>query len=102
VKITGELRGLTAGLHGLHVHQFGDVTNGVASVGVHFNPTNRTHGGPEDEERHAGDLGNINANEEGLARFDLTDKVIRLNGQYSIIGRSLVVDTDPDDLGTGN
>ncbi len=101
VRITGELRNLTPGLHSLHIHQFGDITNGVAGLGAHFNPTNKPHGGPEDKERHVGDLGNINASEEGVAKIDLTDKVIRLNGPFSIIGRSVAVDTEPDDLGTG-
>jgi len=35
--------------------------------GPHFNPNNLTHGAPEDEVRHAGDLGNIVANAEGKA-----------------------------------
>ncbi len=73
----------------------------MSGVGAHFNPTNKSHGGPEDEERHVGDLGNINANEEGVARIELTDKAIRLNGPFSIIGRSVAVDNEPDDLGTG-
>ena len=34
-------------------------------VGAHFNPNNMTHGAPEDEVRHAGDLGNIVANADG-------------------------------------
>lgn len=34
-------------------------------VGAHFNPNNMTHGAPEDEVRHAGDLGNIIASADG-------------------------------------
>ena len=34
-------------------------------LGAHFNPNNLTHGAPEDEIRHAGDLGNIIANADG-------------------------------------
>lgn len=61
----------------------------------------KTHGGPEDEERHVGDLGNVVASDDGVAKFDFTDKVIRLNGPLSIIGRTMVVHADPDDLGKG-
>lgn len=36
------------------------------NVGPHFNPDKKTHGAPEDEVRHAGDLGNIVANTDGM------------------------------------
>lgn len=84
------------------MHQFGDTTNGCTSAGPHFNPFHKTHGGPDDEERHAGDLGNLVADENGIAKFDFNDRVLRLNGPYSIIGRTIVVHSDPDDLGAGN
>lgn len=32
------------------------------AAGAHYNPFNQTHGAPEDEKRHVGDLGNIKAN----------------------------------------
>ena len=61
----------------------------------------KTHGAPGDEERHVGDLGNVSANEEGVAKFDFSDRLLKLNGPHSIVGRALVVHADPDDLGLG-
>ncbi|KAG8371798.1 hypothetical protein BUALT_Bualt12G0000700 [Buddleja alternifolia] len=69
--------------------------------GPHFNPLNKAHGCPIDEERHAGDLGNILAGSDGVAEISITDKQIPLSGQHSILGRAVVVHADPDDLGRG-
>ncbi|KAL3993815.1 Superoxide dismutase [Cu-Zn] [Acanthocheilonema viteae] len=99
--INGEIKGLTPGLHGFHIHQYGDTTNGCISAGPHFNPHNKTHGGPTDEIRHVGDLGNIVAGADGTAHIDISDKQVQLLGPNSIIGRSIVVHADEDDLGKG-
>ncbi|PAA81930.1 hypothetical protein BOX15_Mlig025319g3, partial [Macrostomum lignano] len=101
VKVTGSVEGLAPGKHGFHVHEFGDNTNGCVSAGAHFNPCKRTHGAPDDEERHVGDLGNVEADASGRAGVEITDKLINLTGPNSIIGRSLVVHADTDDLGRG-
>ncbi|KAK2977368.1 hypothetical protein RJ640_013347, partial [Escallonia rubra] len=98
--VTGTLSGLTPGLHGFHVHAFGDTTNGCMSTG-------KEHGAPEDEIRHAGDLGNITLSSFIKARaFFLTGVGLRLQiplrGPNSIVGRAIVVHADPDDLGRGN
>jgi len=100
-KITGEVKGLAPGEHGFHVHQFGDGTNGCTSSGPHFNPKGKTHGGPEDEKRHFGDLGNITAGSDGTANVAITDKLVTLVGPNTVVGRTIVVHAKRDDLGKG-
>jgi superoxide dismutase, Cu-Zn family len=101
VQIKGKISGLTEGQHGFHVHEFGDVSSDDKEChGAHFNPEKKKHGGPDSEERHVGDLGNITANASGEAMIDLTDKVISLGGRHSIIGRSVIIHAKADDLKT--
>mmetsp|Transcript_8023 Transcript_8023/g.1102 ORF Transcript_8023/g.1102 Transcript_8023/m.1102 type:complete len:83 (+) Transcript_8023:66-314(+) len=46
VRIKAEITGLTAGPHGFHIHQFGNLTEGCKTAGPHFNPEGVVHGGP--------------------------------------------------------
>jgi superoxide dismutase, Cu-Zn family len=99
VRVIAELKGLTPGKHGFHIHQKGDCTAADGtSAGGHFNPTKYPHGGPNDKHRHVGDLGNITADNSGLGLIDHVDHTIKLNGANSIIGRSIVVHANHDDL----
>lgn len=94
--IAGTVRNLTPGKHGFHIHEFGDLRSpdGTAAGG-HFNPDGHKHGGPHDAERHVGDLGNIEADEQGVAKVKMDVKGLKL---HFILGRSIVVHADADDL----
>ena len=96
VHVSGKITGLTPGLHGFHIHEFGDLSSADgAAAGGHFNPTNEKHGGPGDQHRHAGDFGNVKAGDDGVAMVDIKAKGLQL---HFIIGRSIVVHADADDL----
>lgn len=98
VLVTGKVTGLTPGEHGFHVHEKGDLsdTEKGESAGGHFNPEMKAHGHPNDATRHAGDFGNITANNEGVAEIKFEDSVVKLNGEHSIIGRSIVIHAQAD------
>jgi len=96
-----KITGLEPGLHGFHVHEFADFSNGCMSAGPHYNPYGKTHGAPEDEERHVGDLGNVEADADGVAAGSITDSLIQLSGEFTVIGRSVMVHAGVDDLGKG-
>lgn len=100
--ITWEISGNDANaLRGFHVHQFGDNTNGCTSAGPHFNPFSNEHGAPEDDNRHVGDLGNVTTDGSGVAKGTKQDLLVKLIGENSILGRTVVVHAGTDDLGKG-
>ena len=97
--IKGTITGLEPGLHGFHIHEFGDMSDGCKSMGGHYNPDGLDHG--DINKGHVGDLGNITADESGTAKFTIEAKRIDLIGERSVIGRGFVVHEDQDDLGKG-
>lgn len=87
--------------HGIHIHEFGDLSDGCESTGEHYNPTSITHAGPEDNMRHYGDLGNLQSDANGNAMLVLTDQLVKLSGDTSVVGRGVVIHAGRDDLGRG-
>lgn len=102
VKVSGVVKGLTPGKHGFHVHEKGDLSDpALKSAGGHFNPGKHKHGGPEAEEHHAGDWGNITADEKGEAKIVGMFKGVTLNGKEDgIVGRSVIIHAKEDDMKT--
>jgi superoxide dismutase, Cu-Zn family len=101
VKVAYDLKGLTPGTHGFHIHEKGDLSAAdFSSAGPHFNPTKHKHAGPETKERHAGDLGNVEADTSGNAKGTVTAEGLSIGSGAAndIIGRSIVVHEKADDL----
>ena len=85
--------------HGFHIHDKGDLSApDLASAGGHFNPTKEPHGGPDSPHHHMGDLGNLNADANGHAHLDGTVANVSLTGDNSIIGKSVIIHAQEDDL----
>ena len=100
VMVEAHLTGLSPGLHGFHIHEKGDCTAADASsAGGHFNPHKSSHGSPDSQPHHAGDLGNVTADAAGVVQYRVEVTGISLGtGTDSIIGRSVIVHANPDDL----
>ena len=50
--------------------------------------------------RHAGDLGNVTAGDDGKAAVNIRDSQVKLTGPNSVIGRTVVVSIRDEILST--
>lgn len=100
VIVNVNLDGVPDGEHGFHIHEFGDLTKGCDSLCDHLNPYNVSHGGLVNGRTtgHMGDLGNVKSI-NGKVQCEFLAKDLTLNGPYSIIGRSIILHADRDNLG---
>ncbi|XP_067304916.1 extracellular superoxide dismutase [Cu-Zn]-like [Pseudorasbora parva] len=98
LEVKLNLRGLPTIDHqsrAIHIHQYGDLSQGSVSVGPHYNPQDVDH------PSHPGDLGNF-LSVQGVIRHFLTLPEAKLFGAHSILGRAVVVHEKEDDLGMGS
>jgi superoxide dismutase, Cu-Zn family len=101
VLVTAHIEGLTPGTHGFHVHEKGDCSApDGASAGGHFNPATKPHAARDASLRHAGDLGNVEANAKGVAEVKFVDTQLKLSGPESILGKGVIVHEKADDFTT--
>ncbi|KAK3546463.1 hypothetical protein QTP70_026318, partial [Hemibagrus guttatus] len=79
----------------IHIHQYGDLSQGCITAGPHYNPLGVDH------PAHPGDLGNYVAI-NGTIRQQLNMEGGTLFGGQSILGRAVVIHEKEDDLGFGS
>lgn len=100
ITITGTFNGLKKkGVHAFYVHENGDCSNKGKKVGKHLDPTKAKHGPPASPQRHAGDFGNLTADESGVATFSMTTDSITIEADRpdSVVNRAIVVHAKKDD-----
>lgn len=102
VEVVANVKSLSPGKHGIHVHEKGDCTaSDASSAGGHFAPGGGQHAGPTDPHRHAGDLGNLEAGADGNATFTITTDALKVgSGDRDVLGKAIVIHGDADDLTT--
>lgn len=102
LEIRYEISGLSDGLHGFHIHEYGDLTEGCHSACSHFNPLHKKHGGPDSDNRHEGDLGNVlSKNNLAIGKVFAKGLCLKANSKMSVLGRMIIVHEKEDDLGKG-
>jgi len=97
MQIWGSIWGVKAGSHPFHVHEFGDLREGCASTGMHWDPT----GVMGTDQLPLGDLDNVIADKNGDANVEMRDTDLQLWGDDSIVGRALVIHHVLDKEGNG-
>ena len=98
VHVNVHVKGLSSGLHGIHVHNTASCASGAtpfSGAGSHHNPGGATHGA------HGGDLPNLTVNGAGVGHLNATtDHLTLADGPLSVFdanGSALVVHAAPDD-----
>jgi Cu-Zn family superoxide dismutase len=102
VFMTANFTGLTPGEHAIHIHENGDCSaEDGSSAGGHWNPSNEDHGAWEHKAFHKGDIGNLTADENGIATMTKETDLWCISCEdetKNIVGKSIVVHKDVDDM----
>ena len=101
ITLTIEIQNTAPGLHGVHIHEYGDCSSPDGkSAGGHWNPTNTAHGKWGEGEFHLGDIGNIMVAEDGTGSIELTTDLWELGtgSILDVVGKGIIVHADADDF----
>jgi len=100
-EVVVDLTNVPPGVHGFHIHDKGDCGDNGNAAGGHFNPSAMPHGAPDAASHHAGDFGNITADDKGEVHMHMSSHMITVSaGPNSVVGHAVIVHANPDDLTT--
>jgi Cu-Zn family superoxide dismutase len=101
VHVKVKVRGLSTGLHGIHIHAVGACDPTFLAAGGHYNPLGHEHGLENPNGPHAGDLPNLVVDEHGRGRLNAkTDRVTLSAGPATLFdadGSAFIIHANPDD-----
>jgi superoxide dismutase, Cu-Zn family len=113
VQVNVELKGLTVGLHGTHVHAGNVCDNSTDASGntvkfgaalAHFDPAGtKFHGSPElavQNLGHAGVFPNTKVTADGGAQSHLASNLTVRAGTFSVVGHAVIIHASVDDQAT--
>ncbi len=102
VTFSAEIKGLTPGVHAIHIHEKADCTSPDGkSAGGHWNPTFKDHGKWGTTAYHKGDIGNFTADANGNGKITMTTDEWCIgcdDASKNILDKGLIVHQDPDDF----
>jgi len=88
-------------VHGFHIHENPSCADMGNAAGGHFNPTSMPHAAPTAVSHHAGDFGNVAADDKGEVHEKfVTHSVTAHAGEISVLGHAVVLHEKADDLTT--
>eukprot|EP01122_Echinamoeba_exundans_P005376 TRINITY_DN1553_c1_g1_i1.p1 TRINITY_DN1553_c1_g1~~TRINITY_DN1553_c1_g1_i1.p1 ORF type:complete len:442 (+),score=121.07 TRINITY_DN1553_c1_g1_i1:924-2249(+) len=110
ISIRANISGIDLGAslaRSMHIHDYGDLSdlaNGL-KTGGHWNPFGANHSIPNDEPRHAGDLGRITTLSNGNIWYEYTFTSSAgsnqyhplLSDPYSVLGRGMILHAGRDE-----
>lgn len=104
VHVNVHAKGLTSGLHGIHIHAVGACSPTFAAAGGHHNPLGHQHGLENPAGAHAGDLPNLVVNRAGIGHLNaVTERATLSAGAATVFdadGSALIIHAGPDDQAT--
>jgi Cu-Zn family superoxide dismutase len=101
--LTGVVRGLPPGVHGIHLHTIGRCEPAFDAAGGHWNPMRRMHGTQNPQGPHLGDMPNITVGPDSSATVRVTTTGGTLRGTDPLLdadGAAVVIHAGADDYRT--
>lgn len=104
ISVDGTLRGLTPGVHGVHLHTVGRCDGpDFASAGAHWSPTPKQHGRTNPDGPHHGDLMNLTVGTDSSVVVKMSTPAGSLRGEQPLLdadGAAIVIHATTDDYKT--
>lgn len=101
LHVNVHVKGISPGLHGIHLHAVGSCSPDFAAAGGHHNPLGREHGLHNPNGAHSGDLPNLTVNGAGGGHLNaVSDRATLAPGPATLFdanGSSIIIHASEDD-----